>query len=627
MGSIIKDGADKISELRFLLNNVSHAILFESLNHEILFVNQSFCDMFNIPLHPEALLGVNCSKAAEQYSSLFKEPRQFSQGIVNIYQGKKPITNEQLLFANGKAIYRDYKPISDQVFSGHLWTYKNFLELKSILSKVEEQKDFYEHLLNNIPADIAIFDKDHKYIFINNLAISKNDIRNWLIGKDDFDYCKQNNKPMGLAISRRAFFKETLKNGKAVEFEEINYANDGSRVYNLRRFFPLKNVEGTIENVIGYGINITKIKEREVALLEREKILSDLVDSADQLVVGINEALIIKYTNRQWSAFTNLSFDDSLKMEISTFVNKNKSSFVDNVSHFIREGKYKTRNRSVGITKKDGNNHILTYYICAFTNSEFKEKIFAIFFNDITAQLKAQNELKKVAKQERKLNELKSNFMNLVSHELRSPLSVILSNVELIDLKNSSIKEDPVPQVYMNRIMDQVDKMVLLINNFLFVSQAESGKIQFNPILFDINELVNQLNRELYSPWVDGRSLEVSVKGRIMNVMADKSMISHCLINIANNAFKYSLGKPTPKLRLKFNSKMWKISLLDYGIGITKEDKKNLFKSFTRGKNVGDIEGTGLGLMVVKLFVKQNKGSIFIKSNQHGTVVILQFPY
>jgi PAS domain S-box-containing protein len=628
---LVKKGDSRISELAFLLNNISHAILFESLNNEILFINQNFCDLFEIPVQPEHLFGADCSQAAKESCHLFKEPQRFIDDILLTYQNKEPVLNEELILADGRMLYRDYKPILHHpVFSGHLWVYKNSLELKSILNEVQEQRKFYEDLLNNIPADIAIFDKNHKYLFVNKLALSKNDTRKWLIGKDDFEYCKRTNKSDALAISRRASFTEAINKGDTVEFEEIGFTKEGAKVFNLRRFYPLKTEDGSIEYVIGYGINISKIREREEALLHREQAFRDLVESIDQLVVIVNEAGYIQYLNSQWVSLTGMDAEECLHKKIGTFIKAGKASFTDNVNLFINEGKYKTDKRRVGIINKQGKKHTLTYYISGFTNLQAVEKRFAIFFNDITIQLSAENELKKIARQERKLNELKSNFIGLVSHELRTPLSVILSNAELIEIRNAMRKEGQPPEteVYTKRIIEQVDKMTELMNDFLLLSKIESGKIPVNISNFDIRQLIYKLRDELYSPWKDERSLEVSVKGNPVSVTGDEAMIMNVLINIINNAFKYSKGTSAPKLRLRFNARLWQITLIDFGIGISEEDKKNLFHPFVRGSNVGDIEGTGLGLMVVKFFVKKNRGSMFMKSILHkGTAIVLQFPY
>ena len=615
------------SELKLILNSISHSILFETTRNEIIFINQNFCDLFGIPVSPEMLVGADCSKAAEQSSQLFMDPESFVNGIIAVYAAGTPVMNEELVLADGRSIYRDYKPIiSTTGYSGHLWIYKHSLELRNILMEVRDQKNFYENLLNNIPADIAIFDKDHKYLFLNHIAISKNDTRHWLVGKDDFDFCREKNKPLYQAVSRRAMFVEAMQTGETVEFEETNTRSNGSKVHNLRRFYPLKKSDGTIDNVIGYGINITKIKEREDRLMEQEQALRDLVDSMDQLVVSVNENGNIVYTNPRWTELTGETINDYIGKKLSTYIKRGRDSFIENVKSFFNGVNSKTRYSHVCITDKHGKSHTLSYYISSLNTLHKQQKQAAVFFNDITEQLSAEKKLKKIAREERHLNELKSSFMSLVSHELRTPLSVILSSAELIEMLQEQKKVNT--EVYTERIIHQVDKMTQLMNEFLFLSKAETGKIPFNPLQIDAKELIEKLITELYAPWQDGRHLKFSVKGQARKLMGDSLMISHTITNLINNAFKYSAQKPAPQLRLVFSEKSWQFILLDFGIGVSEGEKKKIFQPFIRGRNVGGIEGTGFGLMVVKFFVKMHKGKIIIKSIEgKGTAIAIQFPY
>jgi PAS domain S-box-containing protein len=605
--------------------------LFESLDNRILFINQNFCELFGIPVSSDILIGTDCSAAAKQSAHLFKHPNQFIDGILSIYQQQQQVTNEELVFANGSTIYRDYKPILNHPhFSGHLWIYKNAVELKSILGEIQEQKDFYEQLLNNIPADIAIFDKNHQYLFLNKIAISKTDTRHWLIGKDDFDYCKENNKPIELAESRRQFFNEAIFTKQTIEFEEINHTKEGQQVYNLRRFYPLQNPDGSIETIIGYGINITKVREREEKVLARERAFRELVESMDQLVVVINKEGYIKYTNTQWSLLTGISAAESIDKLLFSFVKIKKIKFTENVLSFIATKKYKNPSKRVCFNDKNGKIRTFVHHITTFTNAASIDNSYAVFFNDITSQLEAEKKLRKIARQERKLNDLKSNFIGLVSHELRTPLSVILSNAELIQLKANNHKQGQ-PHLYdinTKRIIDQVSKMTQLMNDFLLLGKIEMDKIPMNPTCFNIENLIDKLVEELYTPWTDGRVLQLSVKGNQREVYADEAMIRNTLINLINNAFKYSPGKLAPVIRLRFTEKTWYLLVVDTGIGISTEDQKRLYEPFIRGGNVEDIEGTGLGLIIVKYFVKKNKGKMLLKSSKNkGTAVYLQFPY
>ena len=620
---------DMTAELNFLLNNISHALLFETLDHQIVFVNQHFCDLFKIPASPDILRGADCSNAAEQSAALFKYPDEFIESIKNTYEKGIPVNNEKLELSDGRVIYRDYKPtIHDPVFKGHLWIYKNATEIKTLLSDLRQQKDYYENLLNNTPVDIAIFNEKQQYIFISKVAIPDNNLRNWIIGKDDFEYCEYRQKPASLAINRRKYFTDALTTGNKVVFEEITHNKENKRIYNLRTFYPLKKEDGSIEQVIGYGINITDIREREEMLMQREQALRELVDSMDQIVLTINDQGKIIYRNHQWQKIIGYSDEETLGNKTSRFITKNRKAFIDNIIHFIKEGKYKSNKRILSISDIHGISHTLTYYFSEFTAFNLNERRFGIFFNDITAQLNAENELKRIARDERRLNQLKTNFISLVSHELRTPLSVILSSAELIEFTSidSIHSTNRKPFVYTKRIIEQVDKMTQLMNDFLLITKVESGKIQIKRTVFDFTALVKKIQTEIYSPWNDGRTLKVSFSGVPYQISADHSMMSNILINIINNAFKYSIGKMSPCLSVKFTKKYLELKLEDKGIGISKEDMKRVFEPFTRGKNVGDIEGTGIGLMVVKLFVEKNNGTLQIKSEQdQGTTILIKF--
>ena len=111
-------------------------------------------------------------------------------------------------------------------------------------------------------------------------------------------------------------------------------------------------------------------------------------------------------------------------------------------------------------------------------------------------------------------------------------------------------------------------------------------------------------------------------------VTFDRVMMEHILTNLASNALKYSRGQAAPQLKIEFNDVGYRIRFIDFGIGIPAVEQKNLFQSFYRASNVENIQGTGLGLTIVKQFVEMHQGTIQIKSQQgKGTEVILNFKY
>lgn len=623
----------KKEELSFILESLPHAVLFESSDHTVQFVNQTFCTMFGIDAPASVLIGSNCKDNAVQSAHYFAEPSLFLSRIESIYANGQEVLNEEIRFASGQTLLRDYKPMTlDGNINGHLWLYKKPDAEISFLSAATSEKHFYEDLLDNIPADIAIFDPSHRYLFVNKVAIVKSELRKWIIGKDDFDYCKFANKPIDAAVNRRKIFEKALASKKTVEFEEINLDSAGNKVFNLRRFQPVLGVSENIEYVIGYGINITSIRESELRLQQHYDELGLMFNNIDQLVVTLDMTGTVNFVNSQWLALTGLEKEMLGENSIFRLIETGLDQFRKTLFTVFSGHKAPIRHENqVVITDKNGQLRTLKYYMSRFNQVEDRGQIVAIFFTDITDQLRAEQDLLDAAIKERNVSDMKTNFMSMVSHELRTPLSVILSSAEILEMIYSKLpsKEIEKGTAYINRIVGQVDKMTQLMNDFLFISKIESGKIIPQLELIDINLLLNEINEESYNPWSDGRYLKIIFKGSPSLVKFDKTMIRHILINLLNNAFKYSSNsKEAPLVRVSYTAKWWFITVVDCGIGIEQEDIIKLGEPFIRGSNVGDIEGTGLGLMTIKYFTDHHRGSFRVRSKKNrGTIVTIRFPY
>jgi PAS domain S-box-containing protein len=513
-----------------------------------------------------------------------------------------------------------------------LWLYKKPEAEVNILSTANSQKFFYEDLIDNIPADIAIFDPSHRYLFVNKLAISKKEIREWIIGKDDFDYCKYANKPTDDAVNRRILFEKALNTKETVEFEEININGVGNKVYNLRRFSPVLGLSGNVEYIIGYGINISSIRESELKLQQYYDELRSMFNNIDQLVITLDMTGTVNFVNSQWLKLTGLEKEmlgeNSIFRLIESGLDQFKKTLFTVFSGFTVKP---NKENQVIITDKNGQLRNLRYYMARFNQVEERGQIVAIFFSDITDQLRAEQDLLDTAIRERSLSDMKTNFMSMVSHELRTPLSVILSSAEILEMIYSKLSSKEVEKgaTYLTRIIGQVDKMTQLMNDFLFISKIESGKILPQLELIDFNALVNEIKEESYNPWNDGRNLEVVFKGKASIVKFDKMMLRHILTNLINNAFKYSSNTTkSPIIRISYTPMWWFITVADCGIGIELADIEKLGEPFIRGSNVGDIEGTGLGLMTIKYFTDHHRGILRVRSKKNkGTVVTIRFPY
>ena len=495
----------------------------------------------------------------------------------------------------------------------------------SLIQSLQKENDFYKQLLFNIPADIAIFDTAHKYLYVNKVALSEGDSRHWIIGKDDFDYCAHFNKPIELAINRRSYFTEALAEGIQVEFEEINKDKEGHPVFNLRKFFPVRDQYGDHDFVIGYGINITNIRKREKIQIAREKDFKHLIDAMEQLVIVCTHDGQITYANPVWKQTAGVHTKN-----VHDVVKSSGKHFIKNCLSYLATGQYVHPNKVGWLLDANQNKVRISYHFAHFTDYDNNKPQLAMFFTNITDIIRAEQEHKKAERAARRLSQLKSNFINLVSHELRTPLSVILSSAELLEMQTAQlIQKTPANTTkYISRIVHQVDKMTKLLTDFLLVSKIESGNLSLQLSHCNVVSILQKVANESFMPYKDGRNIEVTTKGKHKIQIADSNMLQMIFENILSNACKYSPGKLAPKVQIRFEKNKWTLLVVDAGIGMPEKYKKELYTAFVRGSNVGNIEGTGLGLMLVHYLVQQHLGQIHIKSSIHkGTAILIRFPY
>jgi two-component sensor histidine kinase/PAS domain-containing protein len=205
-------------------------------------------------------------------------------------------------------------------------------------NRAEDQKKFYEAILNNIPVDIAIFNYDHKYMYLNPVAVRDQEVREFLLGRDDFDYCKFRNLDTTKAEIRRVIFNRARDTKEVVEFEDLSINPDGTNRYMLRRYFPVLNSSGEFTFMLGYGVDITKMKGQELtlehSLHEKELLLGEIHHSVKNnltLIVAlleINSAhekddLVKKYFNeiRNRISAMALIYDKLYRSEVFNLIN------------------------------------------------------------------------------------------------------------------------------------------------------------------------------------------------------------------------------------------------------------------------------------------------------------------
>lgn len=255
---------------------------------------------------------------------------------------------------------------------------------------------------------------------------------------------------------------------------------------------------------------------------------------------------------------------------------------------------------------------------------------------DITQRKRAEEEVLRSLAKERELNELKNRFISMTSHEFRNPLSSILMSAEMLEAYSHKWDEDKKSK-HFNRIKTCTKNLTALLDDILFIGRANSGRLELKPQPMNLELFCRILVEEFQVKFKNNYRLIFETEGKATQVCMDERLVRHILENLLSNAIKYSPEGGEVKFELSVtenkasgNQPQGKVAILrisDSGIGIPAEDLPQLFESFHRSKNVGNISGTGLGLTIVKQSVDLHGGSITVESQVNvGTTFTVSLP-
>jgi PAS domain S-box-containing protein len=238
---------------------------------------------------------------------------------------------------------------------------------------------------------------------------------------------------------------------------------------------------------------------------------------------------------------------------------------------------------------------------------------------------KSQKELHEALNKEKELNEIKSRFVSMASHEFRTPLSTVLSSAVLLS-KYPRTEEQDKRERHIKRIKDSVKHLNDLLEDFLSLGKLEEGKVTMKAEPFQLQEFLEETSEEMTSILKRGQQILVDCNGD-GTFVTDRKLFKNILINLLSNAIKFSEEEAAIRMYATFKDKKLRLSIQDEGIGISEEDQQHMFISFYRGRNATNIQGTGLGLHIVKRYIDLIHGDIRLESTLgKGTTVTVELP-
>lgn len=237
----------------------------------------------------------------------------------------------------------------------------------------------------------------------------------------------------------------------------------------------------------------------------------------------------------------------------------------------------------------------------------------------------SQKEVHEALEKEKQLNEIKSRFVSMASHEFRTPLSAVLSSAALLS-KYSREEEQEKRNKHIDRIKDSVKHLNDILEDFLSLGKLDEGRISTDPGEFSLPEMINETLTDMKVVLKPGQKFNFNYEGE-EKINADKKLLRNILINLISNAAKFSEEDTPITISAKSNSEKNEITVTDKGIGIAKRDQEHLFTMFYRASNVTNIQGTGLGLHIVKRYLNLINGTVNLQSTLgKGTSITITFP-
>jgi PAS domain S-box-containing protein len=403
-----------------------------------------------------------------------------------------------------------------------------------------------------------------------------------------------------------------------------------------------KNHENEIKHYIVQIIDITERKKIE----EENKLLTDeinrnktaqlneaknmyrlLADNTIDLVCLHNLDSSFQYVSPSIQKLLGYTPEDLIGKFPEEFVHPEDIEILKNSIHvFIAE--IEDVVTQLRFKNKEGN-----YFWFESKAILVKENGVAINFQSNTRDITQRKEAEKIVEntliRERELNELRTNLVATISHEFRTPMTTIRTSAELISmyLENQNLQNGNRLQKRVTIITEEIDRIVALMNDVLTISKEDSGKTNFKPTLFDLKEFCLEIIDSYYLDKINLTKVTTHFNGSTFTVNADKKLMEYAIINILNNAFKYSEKSAEIILNLSSTSDTIILEIIDFGIGIPKDDQLKLFNTFFRASNTDGFQGTGLGLYIAKTFTEKNSGTIALESELgKGTKVTMKFP-
>ncbi|WP_323789545.1 PAS domain S-box protein [Psychroserpens sp.] len=426
--------------------------------------------------------------------------------------------------------------------------------------------------------------------------------------------------------------RKAIKKGESCQVTLRNYKKDGTPFWNDLYIMPIVNNKDIITNFIGIQNDVSLRKNVEE---ERNHLATIIQESLNEIYVF--DSTTLKFLNVNHGAQKNIgyTFEELKQMTpLDLKTQEDEIVFRDNINVLIKKNVEKLEFETIH-QRKDGTTYPVEVHLQLSSLGE--KEVFVAIILDITERKTYTEKLEKEVEErtaqlkvalskEKELNELKTKFLSLVSHEFKTPLSGILTSSVLLS-KYKLSEEQEKRDKHIKTIADKVQYLNSILNDFLSLERLETGKLNYNFNHFKLSKVIDEVIYNANMLLKEGQSIKYPNDIDNYSLYQDEKSIVLILSNLVNNAILYSPEHKTIAIDVSQDETTTTIKIKDQGIGIPLKDQKNIFDRYYRAENVSNTQGTGIGLNIVKNHLENLGGTIhFTSEEHHGTTFTITFP-
>jgi two-component system sensor kinase FixL len=392
--------------------------------------------------------------------------------------------------------------------------------------------------------------------------------------------------------------------------------------------------------------------------MESAKLLKAIIETAIDGIITIDDRGLVESLNPAAQKLFGYELDEVIGRNISMLMPEpDKGGHDGYISRYQHTGEKRIigKGREVRGLKKDGSTFP---FRLAVSEVKYDQRIiYTGFIHDLSKEKEAERRLKDYAAEleglveertrslkktvsalseakeevslsllkEKELNQMKSRFVSMASHEFRTPLSSVQLSSVLIEKYAAPFENENIKK-HVNKIKSAVGNLTTILNDFLSLERLEAGNVQSSLAAFDLVQLAEEVTEEMQMIAKDHQNIIYQHTGVERFVELDQNLLRNCMINLISNAIKYSGEHTFIEFNTEIQDKKYIITVSDNGIGIPDLDQKNLFQPFFRANNTGNIPGTGLGLNIVLRYAGLMNGTVeFASEVNKGARFTLSF--